>query len=135
MPISRKPKGVTEMSYLEKKAKTIKDFYQDCICQIVSKGKHPRQFDESQKWVPLEDAHKAVVEKNLERFKEIKELEAKIEAANKILNAYCKDGEYTKCARFVKGECSLKLPKSCFVKSIRDALLFPRKEEAKTNES
>jgi hypothetical protein len=60
------------------------------------------------------------------------EAEAKIETANKILDAYCKDSDNIKCSRFVKGKCTLKLPKNCFVKSIRDALLIPRKEEAKT---
>lgn len=78
------------MSYLEKQAKTIKDFYQDCICQIISKGKHPKKFDEQQKWVPLKEAQKAFVDNEVlfkAAYIRITELEGKVEAAKKILDA------------------------------------------------
>lgn len=76
------------MSHLEKQAKTIKDFYQDCICQIISKGKHPKKFDEQQKWVPLKEAQKAFVDNEVlfkAAYIRITELEGKVESANEIL--------------------------------------------------
>lgn len=79
------------MSHLEKQAKTIKDFYQDCICQIISKGKHPKKFDEQQKWVPLKEAQKAFVDNEVlfkAAYIRITELEGKIEVAKAIMQEW-----------------------------------------------
>lgn len=121
------------MSHLEKKAKTIKDFYQDCICQIISKGKHPKKFDEQQKWVPLEDAQRMFVDNEAlfeAAYKKITNLELKIAMANAIIQDAVKEARKTPQPQDMKTRLTFEFGK---FEQLKNALQFTsnRPQEAK----
>lgn len=81
-------------------------------------------------WISLEEATKAVFDKNLERFAEIKALEEKIKAANKILDEYTpnmmdwKLAKRVRCALCDIADCSTKgsvEPDECLLQSNKTA--------------